>query len=191
MSALALGAGTVAMVHGLRGEDEDWQEWLDMFGTLRQAIDRLCGANCWAPMFDAFVLLHRGRIDEAVRAMSAYDPDDLQEWFNGMWRQWYAAVWAEVAVLAGDPSADERLVRAERIAAGNPVAGAMVERSRALAAGERSALLDAGRRIDAAGCRYQAARTLVLAGGGEGAAGAAALEALGAMPMSTEGVLAR
>jgi predicted ATPase/DNA-binding CsgD family transcriptional regulator len=191
MSALALGAGTVAMVHGLRGEDEDWQEWLDMFGTLRQAIDRLCGANCWAPMFDAFVLLHRGRIDEAVRAMSAYDPDDLQEWFNGMWRQWYAAVWAEVAVLAGDPSADERLVRAERIAAGNPVAGAMVERSRALAAGERSALLDAGRRIDAAGCRYQAARTLVLAGGGEGAAGAAALEALGAMPMSTEGALAR
>jgi hypothetical protein len=70
------------------------------------------------------------------------------------------------------------------MAAPNPTAAAMVERAAALAAGERDRLVDLASTLDDAGCRYQAARTLVLAGGPHAAEGRAAMAALGAAPMA-------
>jgi hypothetical protein len=49
--------------------------------------------------------------------------------------------------------------------------------------GDRGRLLDAAAAFDAAGCRYQWARTLRLAGGTEATTGAATLAALGLAPM--------
>jgi hypothetical protein len=68
--------------------------------------------------------------------------------------------------------------------AGNPVAGAQLERAEALLDGDRDRLLTAAAAFDAAGCRYQWARTLILAGGDQAAAGAAALAAIGLAPMA-------
>jgi hypothetical protein len=45
-------------------------------------------------------------------------------------------------------------------------------------------LLAAAAALEAAGCRYQWARTLVLAGGADRARGEAALAAMGATPMA-------
>jgi len=87
-------------------------------------------------------------------------------------------------VLAGDPAAAVRIGRARRCAAGNPIALAIVDRSAALAAGSRDGLLAAAERLNAAGCRYQWARTLVLAGGPERARGEDELAAMGAAPMA-------
>jgi len=50
----------------------------------------------------------------------ATPPEHFRGWHNGMWRPWYAAVWAEAAVLAGDAEAGERLLRARWATAGNP-----------------------------------------------------------------------
>jgi len=71
-----------------------------------------------------------------------------------------------------------------RCAAGNPIALAIVDRSAALAAGSRDGMLAAAERLNAAGCRYQWARTLVLAGGQERARGENELAAMGAAPMA-------
>ena len=45
-------------------------------------------------------------------------------------------------------------------------------------------MLDAAERLSAAGCRYQWARTLVLAGGPERVRGEDELAAMGAVPMA-------
>jgi len=54
-----------------------------------------------------------------------------------MWRPWFAALWAESAVVAGQQDAAERIERARRCAVGNPIALAIVDRSAALAAADR------------------------------------------------------
>ncbi len=181
---LAGGAYAVAMVHGLRHDDEARAEWLAI--TVDLGVDRIRVEGCamaWAPSFDAILALHQGQAGGAVARMTLH-PGDLRTWDGGEWRPWYAALWAEAAVLAGHPDAAERLEVARPMAAPNPTAAAMVERAAALAAGERDRLVDLASTLDDAGCRYQAARTLVLAGGPPAAEGRAAMAALGAAPMA-------
>ncbi len=39
------------------------------------------------------LLLHRGRPQQAAQVLDT-PPEQLKEWYNGMWRPWYAALWA-------------------------------------------------------------------------------------------------
>jgi hypothetical protein len=96
-------------------------------------------------------------------------------------------VWAEAAVLAENPVADERLARVRPLVAENPVADAMVNRTAAHASADRDGMLAAAAALEAAGCRYQWARTLVLADGEERAIGKKALSEMGATPMAEPG----
>jgi predicted ATPase/DNA-binding CsgD family transcriptional regulator len=181
---LAGGAYAVALVHGLRGDAEARAEWLAITVDLGADSVRMEGCSAaWAPSFDAILALHEGHAGDAVAAMTLH-PADLNTWDGGEWRPWYAALWAEAAVLAGHPEAAERLAVARPMAAPNPTTAAMVERAAALAAGAPDRLVDLAATLEDAGCRYQAARTLVLAGGPHAAAGRAAMAALGAAPMA-------
>jgi hypothetical protein len=184
ISSLAIGAGAMAMVQGMRGEQDAYDEWRAIVLELRAPLDALGAArrNSWARIYDAHVLLHQGRFDEAEARMDL-DPSELAQWYTGVWRQWYTPLWAEAGALAGRADTDDRLARARAVAAGNPVAVALVERVDALVRGDRPGLLAAAGALDAAGCRYQWARTLVLAGDAERARGEEALAALGARPM--------
>jgi predicted ATPase/DNA-binding CsgD family transcriptional regulator len=182
--ALGGGAYAVAMVHGLRGDAEARAEWLAI--TVDLGVDEARVASCtlaWAPTFDAILALHESDPGRAVALMTLH-PADLVTWDGGEWRPWYAALWAEAAVLAGDPAAAQRLADARPLVAPNPTAAAMVERAAALAAGERDRLVEAAVTLTEAGCSYQAARTLILAGGPHAAEGRAAMAALGAAPMA-------
>jgi hypothetical protein len=132
--------------------------------------------------FDALLLLHRGENQRALQRLAA-SPEDFRAWHNGLWRPWYAAMWAEAAVLTGHPGAADRLHRARLATAGNPIAASVVDRAAALASGDREGLLAAATALNAAGCRYQWARTLIFAGAGERDRGEAALAGLGATPM--------
>ena len=49
-----------------------------------------------------------------------------------MWRPWYAALWAEAAVLTGSADAADRVQRARSATADNPIATAIVDRAAAL-----------------------------------------------------------
>jgi len=188
--ATNLGGGSyaVVMTHGLRGDDEARDEWLRITSDL--GADDVwiegCGTG-YAPTFDAIVSLHRGDVAAAFDRLSD-DPAGFRHWYTGEWRPWYAALHAEAAVLAGHDSAAHRIEQARAMAAGNTTVSALVDRAAALADGDTTtrvpALVAAAEVLAAQGCLYQAARTLVLAGGDHADEGRRQMEALGAAPMA-------
>jgi predicted ATPase/DNA-binding CsgD family transcriptional regulator len=165
----------IAMAYGLAGDDDGRATWLSIIDALGVSTERLAG---YGATFDAILLLHRGSPDEAYDRLVA-EPEDLRRWISGLWRQWYAALKAEAAVLIGQADAGERLVRARTIATDNPIATAIVDRASALLEDDRDALLTTSAAFGAAACPYQQARTLVLAGGAERDSGVAMLTELG------------
>jgi hypothetical protein len=106
------------------------------------------------------------------------------QWITWIWLHWYLALRAEAAVLAGNPDARDLVAEARSAVAGNPIAGAIVERAQALLDNDQERLLATTAPFDAAGCRYQSARTLVLAGGDHATRGAAVFADLGITPMA-------
>ncbi|MFE3293173.1 ATPase, partial [Rhodococcus sp. NPDC059234] len=179
-SVLGPAVAGVAMIHGLRDDPDSRREWGAM---LRQLGSEPGQADGYGAIFDAQVLLHRGQPGEALERMAAAH-GEVWRWVTWIWLHWYVALRAEAGVLAGSPDAGERLLEARTIVAGNPVAGAIVERADALLAADRQRLLATAAAFDAAGCRYQSARTRVLAGGEHAARGAAELADLGLAPMA-------
>ena len=168
----------VAMIHGLRDDPDAQREWSAVQKQIGTSPGHTYGHGA---VFDAIGLLHYGQAREALERM-APEPGDVWRWVTWIWLHWYVALRAEAAVLAGSPEAADRLAEARTTVAGNPVASAIVERAEALLGGDRKRLLATADAFDAAGCPYQSARTLVLAGGDDAARGATALAALGLAP---------
>jgi predicted ATPase/DNA-binding CsgD family transcriptional regulator len=178
--SLAPAAAAVAMVHGLRGDDPARTEWLAIVDEVRAGLTPQRPSG-YPAVFDAMVLLHRGDPTAALEPV-APEPEQVWKWVTWIWLHYYVALRAEAAVLAGHPEARDRIAAARATVAGNPVATAQVERAAALLDGDQPRLVAAADAFETAGCRYQRARTLVLAGGEHAAAGAAALADLGLSP---------
>jgi len=160
---LASSSSAVAMVHGILGDDTRRAEWLrlakDLLGTSAGLASK-----AWAPTFDAVVALHRGDIRAALDCVAA-DLDDPQTWWHAgqiLYRPWYAAVWAEAAVLGQLDDARSRIDRARHAARDNPIATGIVERAAAIAAGDRTAVENLAATFTRLGCPYQEARTRTL-----------------------------
>ncbi|TYB60285.1 ATPase [Nonomuraea sp. PA05] len=182
-SILAPAAAGVAMVHGLRDDEDARREWQEIVVQLGSSPEHVHG---YGAVFDAILLLHQGRAAEALERV-APEPRQVWKWVTWIWHHWYVALRSEAAVLAGSRDARAVVAEARAVVAGNPVAGAIVERAGALLDGDREALLGAADAFDAAGCPYQSARTRVLAGGEHAGRGAAALAALDLAPMRATG----
>jgi len=180
---IGIAPAAAAMAFGLRGDREARREWLGILSEMRQVVRSLVGyVTGYAQLFDAMVALHLGQIDEALVDL-APTPQSLRRWSDGVWRQWYAAVWAETGVLAEVADRRERLQIARFVVGRNPVAAAMVDRATAVLHDDRDGLLAAAEAFDAAGCAYQRARTLILAGGEARREGEELMTAIGAAPM--------
>ncbi|MDT9693464.1 LuxR C-terminal-related transcriptional regulator [Streptomyces sp. P9(2023)] len=199
--SLGPAAASVALVHGLRGDHEARAEWLviaDRAGTDAEY------RHGYGAVLDALVLLHQGDPDAALERV-APEPGQVWKWVSWIWLHWYVTLRAEASVLAGHPDARARIAAARTTLArttvdrttlaGNPVATAQLDRAEALLARDARDARDAGdagdvvprllaaaKAFDAAGCPYQAARTLLLAGGPHAATGSAALAGLGLGP---------
>ncbi|WP_328474186.1 LuxR C-terminal-related transcriptional regulator [Actinoplanes sp. NBC_00393] len=145
----------IAMVHGLSGDEDGYREWTAILERVGVSPGRALG---YGPVFDAMLLLHRGRPAEAVERL-APEPDEVWKWVTWIWLHWYVALRAEAAVLAGSPAAEARVAAARGIVAGNPVAEAMVERAQALLDGDLARVLGTAGAFEAAGCPYQAGRS--------------------------------
>ncbi len=178
-----------ATICALRGDEEARASWMTVVATLEKPI-RERWAVPFGRFFDALVLLHRGSAIEVVEEL-AEPPESLLGDAGGMWRAWYASVWAEAAVLAGLPDAGDRLRRAETATVGNPIAQAVVRRAAGLArqlAGEpglgRDDMVAAAAALRSQGARYQWARTLAMLDGDDQERGLAELAALGATAMA-------
>jgi hypothetical protein len=98
----------------------------------------------------------------------AVDPDD-PEMFHAIasweYRPWYAALWAEAAVLDHHPSAAARIERSRHAARDNPIATAIVERAAAITTGDHDTLVRLAIAFARLGCPYQQARTARMAAG--------------------------
>jgi predicted ATPase/DNA-binding CsgD family transcriptional regulator len=185
IGGLGFAPAAAAMVHGIRGDQEARHEWLGILAKMRRVVAGLVGDSTgYTQVFDGLVALHQGDIGTALSTL-VRPPDAFTHWYDGAWRQWYAAVWAEAAVLAELSEGHRRLEQARFITAHNPVASAIVDRAEALASGDADKLLASAAALDAAGCPYQRARTLVFAGGDARVAGEAIFAAIGAAPMVT------
>jgi predicted ATPase/DNA-binding CsgD family transcriptional regulator len=176
--SLGAAAASVAMIHGLRGDHDSRATWLAIAGQADTAPEHRHG---YGAVFDAMVLLHHGEVNAALERV-APEPERVWKWVCWIWLHWYVALRAEVAALAGHPDARNRIDAARNVVAGNPVATAQLDRAEALLDGDLPRQLAAAEAFDAAGCPYQAARTLLLAGGEHATAGATALTALGLAP---------
>lgn len=166
------------MIHGLRGDEAARREWLAFLDPLGVTPERRAG---YSPTFDAIALLHRGEATLALARLNTQtgEPD---KWLTWIWLHWHVALRAEAAVLAGDADAVRHLTAACAVVAGNPVATALLDRAAALLEDDHARLLATATAFEAAGCPYQHARTLVLAGGTTASTGTTALAALGLTP---------
>ncbi|MGQ4362906.1 ATP-binding protein [Streptomyces sp. SAS_272] len=176
--SLGPAAASVAMVHGLRGDHEARTAWLAIVQEAGHESEHRHG---YGAVFDATVSLHHGAAEAALERV-APPPDRVWKWVTWVWLHWYAAVRAEASTLAGHPDARERIGAARGLVAGNPVATAQLDRCEALLDGDRARLLTVAAAFEAAGSRYQAARTLLLAGDAHATAGGASLAGLGLAP---------
>ncbi|MFD3698784.1 LuxR C-terminal-related transcriptional regulator [Streptomyces sp. NPDC058646] len=178
--SLGPAAAAVAMVHGLRDDQDARSAWLAIADRAGSKEDHRHGHGA---VFDTMVLLHHGDADAALERI-APEPEQVWKWVCWVWLHWYVALRAEAAVLAGHPDAPARVDAARAVVTGNPVATAQLDRAQALLDGDLPRLLATAKAFEAAGSRYQSARTLVLAGGEHAAAGASALAGLGLAPMA-------
>ena len=160
--ALCRAAYAVAMVHGMRGDDERRAAWVRVtIDTGTDPRDLAGWGNGWAATFDALLALHRGDLAEALRRLTADidAPVVFGHWNSGLWRPWYAALWAEAAVLGDHPDAAERIGRSRRAARDNPIATTIVERAAAIAARDHDRLAWLATIFGRLDCPYQQART--------------------------------
>jgi predicted ATPase/DNA-binding CsgD family transcriptional regulator len=165
---LARSSYAVAMVHGMLGDEELRAAWVRL--TIDLGIDAAGLASArrgWPAVFDGLLALHRGDPSEAARRVSGDidDPELFRALASMQWRPWYAALWAEAAVLDHHPDASARIVRSRHAARDNPIAAAMVERADAIATGDRDTLVRLAITFAQLGCPYQQARTGRIAAG--------------------------
>ena len=165
-STLSVSAYAIALAHGLLRDEPRRRQWVELTRTLTIDPERM--ASCvtgWAPTFDGLLALDRGDPDSALARMDA-DIDDTEVWGgwnSAMWRTWYAALWAEAAVLAKHPQAEERLRRAASATQENPIAATIVARAGDLARGDHEAVAAHATAFAALGCDYQSRRSELLA----------------------------
>jgi predicted ATPase/DNA-binding CsgD family transcriptional regulator len=151
-------AAAVAMVHDLQGDQAARDEWLAVLDQLGVTVTDRAGYH---PAFEAIALLHHG---EPALALERLDAPGA--WRTGIMMRWHVALRVEAAVLAGHPKAADLLAETRPMVAGNPVAGALLDRAAALLDGDTQGILATAGAFEAAGCPYQRTRTFLLAGAG-------------------------
>ncbi|SIM69846.1 ATP-binding protein [Micromonospora cremea] len=142
----------VALVHGLRGDDEGHALWRS---RAIEVIGELPPHSTFVSMVDARLAVHAGRVEDAAALVRLT--------FNGIrsWSPPYSrAVGVELAVIAGLPDAPELLSAAERHE--NAWAAACTARARGRLYGDTAALTAAVAGWEHIGARFERASTLLL-----------------------------
>ena len=180
--SLARGAYAAATLYGLRGDQAARAAWLEIMDAVT-VTGRNWREHRFGQFFDALLLLHQGRAGEATSVLERAPRQPVPAFQDGVWEPWCAALRAEAAALTIRPDTAACLSAARAMTSDNPIAAAIVERAAALP-GDHDGLIRAAAVFEAAGCRYQWARTLAFIGGAERERGECALAGMGAAPMA-------
>jgi predicted ATPase len=165
-SHLASAAGAVAMVHALRGDDIARRRWHSITEALHAGQGRRRTTDlAWSHTFDGLLALDAGDPAAALSIMDVDIDDDAQwrHWREGIWRPWYAALWAEASVLGCADDRVDRIARAHRATRDNPIALAIIERAAAIERGELGPISASATTFAGLGCVYQRDRSRQLA----------------------------
>jgi hypothetical protein len=140
----------VAMVHGLRGDDDAYQDWRDR----AEAVCLPKHDNTFSQYADARVSVHLGDLDRAL----AIDGSE----HRGSFRPFALAMSAEVAVLTGARDARERLAAVGPLVEANDFAAAQLMRATGILHQDPDALAQAVAMWERIGARFERACTLLL-----------------------------
>lgn len=149
---------SVALAHGLLGEEEAYRSWRTRALTVGQLTVSSPQA-CLVAFVDARVAVHTGR--------SVRDVAELVEWAAagftpGQFDRYATAACAELAVVAGLPDAGQRLAAAAEAGRENDWAAACLSRATGRLYGDTAALEAAVDGWERIGARFERACTLVL-----------------------------
>ena len=137
---LARTSYAVAMVHGMRGDDDRRAAWVRLtidLGVDARAARRRCARLAGGVRRPARAPSRRPGRGRAATRRRHRRPRGCSGPGQRTVAAWYAALWAEAAVLAHHPDAAARIERSRHAARDNPIATAIVERAAAIATGDR------------------------------------------------------
>lgn len=143
----------VALVHGVRGDETARQEWWE----LAEMICRQSRTNSFSLFVEPRIALHLGDIDRA-RAASA----GVREPMAGQYTAYAVAVAVEIAVVAGEPDAEEQLAAAIPLGRENDFVAAQLLRAAGRLHADDAELLAAAEAFDRIGAHFEHACTLFL-----------------------------
>lgn len=172
----------VALVHSLRGQDDDHHEWLDRARRMAAPHGQGHVSDSFAAFADPRMALHATAIDEALAA--AVDLSETPSWPEVVHQFFDAYSWAvaaEIAVVAGLPDARDRLAVAAAAGAQSAWAAACLARAHGRLHGDQDALRESLAGWDRIGARFERACTLLLLPD-RAAEGLAELTSLGCEP---------
>lgn len=172
----AMNPAALTMIYALRGDEDNRQAWQDTLRLMRGDRFGDQGAS-YDDVFSAIVALHNGQPVQAADHLATEQGNDSSE---AQFRGWRFALAAEAAVLGGLPNAAEKVAEAHTAGEHSPIATAIARRAQTLHGETTWELVDIAAEFDQLGCPYQAARTLLLAGGTTAQLGSSRLRSLGA-----------
>jgi hypothetical protein len=152
---LAVGAYAAAMVHGMLGDGDARDRWIEITRALLPSSEQFEPQEyLWKLTLDALLALHLGELQVASQLLgNAPEPRVPEVNANeNVWLPWYTAAWAEASVLTAQPDASERLRRAARSTYGNEIVATIIDRASALHDRRPELLNGIARRFTAAGC---------------------------------------
>ncbi|HEX2127715.1 MAG TPA: AAA family ATPase [Solirubrobacterales bacterium] len=159
---------TVAAVHGLRGDEPSYRDWMELAERVAGDTQQVAGVQ----MMAAEVALHFGDVDRAVQLFADIPP-------TFWWRDNFIARRAEALARAGHPSARAELEAADALQTDDPMAAAVRLRAHAALSGDDEPLRQALATFDRLECVFAAAHTRWLLGGDERDRAAEAFRRLG------------
>jgi class 3 adenylate cyclase len=172
VAAMATAFASPGAILGYRGDEDGAAEWFEFARGLYLSDSK---HEAGIGQFEADVLLHHGRAEQAAELLQ---PIDVSWSWSG---PNYSAVRAEALVRAGRDS-EEALALAEKLTAEHPHGRAVAMRARAQREGNEALLREAHALFREIECPYQEARTAWLLGGDERAAATRIFERLGVSP---------
>jgi predicted ATPase/DNA-binding CsgD family transcriptional regulator len=123
----AIAPAAVALMFGLRGDDDTAAQWRDMHAAMRGPTPAI-QTPAYIRVFDAVLALDRQQPSEALAILGTAGG----EFYDLLFASWHAALAAEAAVLAADARAEELLRHAQANCRPDSIPGLIARRALSL-----------------------------------------------------------
>ena len=134
-SNLAIGAYAAATVHGMLGDPDARDRWIEIAQALLPPPERFDQhVHLWKVTLDAFLALHldQPRVANELLGNASEPPAPVAHPVRNAWLPWCTAAWAEASVLTANPTPASDCSVPAQATYGNEIVAIIVERAKAL-----------------------------------------------------------